>query len=157
MTAWSEPRFRLTLHTIFSCCATVRRPNLVRIDAEFEAAMEAYAPANAGCIRAKIRPSNRFFWIDASDDTAVIQYAAQSVRNLDLTHALRFAFTRRRTDGAGGFFGIERMSKVRTSLVGGVVHSVIVSMITGAAKIANCCQKAGFAWSIRACKSELNN
>ena len=31
------------------------------------------------------------------------------------------AFTRRRTEGAGGFFGIERMTKGRTILVGGVV------------------------------------
>jgi hypothetical protein len=34
-------------------------------------------------------------------------------------HARRFAFTRRRTDGAGGFFGIDRMSNGRTTLAGG--------------------------------------
>jgi hypothetical protein len=33
-------------------------------------------------------------------------------------HALRFVFTRRRTEGAGGFFGIERMSKGWTILAG---------------------------------------
>ena len=28
VTAWSEPRFLLTSHTIFSCCATVTSPSL---------------------------------------------------------------------------------------------------------------------------------
>ena len=39
-------------------------------------------------------------------------------------HARRSAFTCRRTNGAGGFFGIERMSKTRIE-VGGVVVPVI--------------------------------
>ena len=44
-------------------------------------------------------------------------------------HALRFDFTRRRTDGAGGFFGIERISKRTTrTVVGRVV--VMATMIS---------------------------
>jgi hypothetical protein len=39
-----------------------------------------------------------------------------------MPYAVRFAFTRRRTDGAGGFLGIEWISKWTTRIVvGGVV------------------------------------
>ena len=47
------------------------------------------------------------------------------------SQALRFAFTRRRTDGAGGFFGIAWMSK-RTTLAGVTGKVVVMATVISA-------------------------
>ena len=52
---------------------------------------------------------------------------------VDMLHTARFVLIRRRTHGAGGFFGIERMSKGATRIVVGGAVVVMAGLSAWAA------------------------